>query len=60
MTLDEAIRDLKDRVSGEFNIEGKDDCADMKLGIEALKLVREMRQPGVIVNIKLLPGETED
>lgn len=60
ITLDEAIRDLRARVDGEFYIEGVDDCADMKLGIEALKRVRNNRGNSFPVLEQLLPGETKE
>ncbi len=40
MKLQEAIKDLRARVDGEFFIKGIDDCEDMKLGIEALKEIK--------------------
>ncbi len=59
MAIDEAIRDLQARVDGEFNIKGEDDCADMKLGIEALKLVKLHRRSDFCYEDTLLLGETE-
>lgn len=48
------------RVDGEFSIKGVDRCEDMKLGIEALKCVKECRRLGTIHYIGLLPGEAEE
>lgn len=60
MTADEAIRDLQARVDGEFSVKGVDDCADMKLGVEALKQIQELRSWSWYWREKLLPGETEE
>ena len=60
MTAEEAMKDLQDRVDGEFCPKGKNHCKDMKLGIEALKDVIKSRgtlRPGLY---PLLPGETKD
>ena len=60
MKLEEAIRDLKARVVGEFSIEGEDDCADMKLGIEALRFYAKCKWVMNRYFGSLLPGETEE
>jgi len=60
MTVDEAIRDLQDRIDGEFCIKDVDNCDDMKLGIEALKLVKVVRDsPYCPIHLDL-PGETKE
>ena len=62
ISIDKAIRDLQARVDGEFTLpfEGIDDCADMKLGIEALKLYKRAREQYPIIRPYWLPGETKD
>lgn len=60
MIIDEAIRDLKARIDGEFSIEGIDDCQDMKLGVEALKLLKWIRDGHIPAPDFLLPGETQE
>lgn len=60
MKLKQAIKDLQARVDGEFAIKGKDDCEDMKLGIEALKVVQSNRIYGYPNKIPELPGETPE
>jgi len=59
MNINKAIRDLKARVDGEFSIEGEDDCADMKLGIEALKRIKNYRAYKYLAHTTDLKGETE-
>lgn len=58
MTIDKAIIDLKARIDGEFCIRGVDNCEDMKLGIEALKLIQRERLLGLNPIETRLPGET--
>lgn len=60
MPPEEAIERLQARIDGEFSIQGKDDCADMKLGIEALKGVKESRRLWGDRGVPLLPGETKE
>ena len=60
MKLEKAIRDLQARIDGEFFIKGKDDCADMKLGIEAMKCLQMVRRNYHSSASRLLPGETEE
>lgn len=57
MKIDKAIKDLQARVDGEFSIKGKDDCEDMKLGIEALKRITDQRRQYPEISSKPLPGE---
>lgn len=59
ITIDQAIRDLRARVKGEFSIKGIDDCADMKLGLEGLSYIERSRVFGNYPVNRLLPGETE-
>lgn len=58
ITLEKAIRDLQARIDGEFSIKGVEDCADMKLGVEALKREEAHRQVSKCGLKYLLPGET--
>lgn len=60
MNADKAIIDLQARVDGEFNIKGVDDCEDMNLGIEALKLIIWIRQGNIPAPDFRLPTETKD
>jgi len=60
MTLDKAIRDLQARVDGEFSIKGKDDCEDMKLGIEAMKAIQRHRLDNMPAAFIVLKGETPE
>jgi hypothetical protein len=57
--LGEAIERLQARVDGELSIQGVDHCEDMKLGIEALKAVKESRRIWGDRGVGTLPGETE-
>jgi len=57
MKVSEAIKDLQARVDGEFSIKGKDDCADMKLGIKALERHRDRDYHSYMVMHEKLPGE---
>lgn len=60
MTIDEAIRLLqKDIDDGYFESESSvEDAA--KLGIEALKLVKELQHHPYYNKVSKLPGETEE
>ena len=60
ITINRAIRDLQARVDGEFSIKGIDNCEDIKLGIEALKAWRRLKQGHQFTTASLLPGETEE
>ena len=60
MKIEEAIRDLRARVDGEFYIKDVDNCEDMKLGIEALERLYKARHIPTPIDFSLLPGETDD
>jgi hypothetical protein len=60
MTIDEAIKRLQDELplaekKGELYL-----CAALRLGIEALKAIKELRIDGCYKCPGLLPGETEE
>lgn len=58
MTIDQAIERLQQRVEGEFFIDDPKNVDDMKLGIQALKRYRALRDAGASGTSALLPGET--
>ncbi|GAH46217.1 unnamed protein product, partial [marine sediment metagenome] len=47
-------------VDGEFSIKGKDDCKDMKLGIQALKAIQRHRHTNMPAAFIVLEGETPE
>lgn len=60
MKIDEAI-DWNKEMMDELIREGRTEKANaIKLGIEALKLVKRLRHPEFLRYLCLLPGETED
>jgi len=60
MTIDEAIKTLafESKYPGNLPVSQREDA--IKLGLEALKLIRIHRGNPIGVKFKLLPGETED
>lgn len=59
MTIDEAMRILDDIVEcGEYEGDPYDSAA-VKLGIEALKQVKYLREIYILHQNEFLPGETE-
>ena len=60
ITIPKAIKDIQARIAGEFYIQGKDDFADLKMGIEAMKYIQYLREIGCPGIISQLPGESEE
>lgn len=60
MTIDEAIERLQSRLSGYPREDASENMDDMKLGIEALKCVKEIRHHPFPDTVLKLPGETEE
>ncbi len=58
MTIDEAIKNNKEILSRGSMIDDPDDSASIKLGIEALKCIREHRAEFGNIPYTGLPGET--
>ena len=61
MTIDKAIRQLSDQIDlitkdRDYPIE----CAALKLGIEALKRIRDARAKGYDFSWRMLPEETKE
>lgn len=59
MTIDEAIKELTKQLGPKYSTPDTDFHNAMKLGIEALKTVRDVRRWPFPESIILLPGETE-
>lgn len=60
MTLDKAIEILEHEVTCRDCFDNTDRYHALKLGIEALKCITEMRTDHYILPYPLLPGETHD
>ena len=60
MTLDEAIEILKIHVANIYHPELDGEADALKLGIEALRRIRDARTDEVEVEKGLMPGEPED
>lgn len=60
MKVDKAIEILSLAASGRAFTTGPDFYNSIKLGIEALKRVRERRGFAIPADLKLLPGEDQD
>jgi len=60
MTIDEAIEILDLEISCDFEGNEKDRQDAVKLGIEALKHIYELRHHHNVLPDYLLPGETEE
>ena len=60
MKIDKAIKFLEDDVTVLLLREEPDFTDAVKLGIEALKRVKEARQRVYFISRALLPGETND
>ena len=59
LTIDEAIKILTEMGTPDFRGHTEDILAARKLGIEALKRIKENRKSGIVVVFKALPGVTE-
>ena len=60
MTIDKAIEILELYVVSPFVIAKPDTKDAIKLGIEALKIIRRSRQPESPIKLATLPGETRE
>ena len=60
MTLEEAIKILNDMLQACTNLQYTDHPKALKLGIEALKRIKEQRGYAQNFNYLPLPGETEE
>ena len=60
MKLDKAIRNNEEILNRGSMIDDPDDSASIKLGNEALKRLKDIRNDVRFPVIILLPGETED
>ncbi len=59
MTLDEAITINTSLLDGTYDHRDESMEAALKLGIEAMKILRTMKEAGLVPEDSLLPGETK-
>ena len=60
ISIPEAIKTLKYFIKYPDKSIGDDELDSMRLGIEALKRVKETRPGGKLTQYTILPGETEE
>ena len=60
MTIDKAIEILEGEVTYRDCLDNTDRYHALKLGIEALKLVKQLKDWKIVFGTQELPGETEE
>jgi len=59
MKLAKAIKTMQERVDGVFPDGFPENEDDMRLGIEALQVIKWLEDCQILKGVKLLPGETK-